>query len=90
MIMIRVSASEFSKNFGRYREVVQREPIAVTSHNRVTGYFIPSADYEAYLRIKAQFPHAMAIDELSDPLIEALSTSAMDARHAHLDSLLDD
>lgn len=51
--MITVSATEFSKNFGRYRDTVQREPIAVTSHGRVTGYFLSGVEYEALMREKA-------------------------------------
>ena len=50
--MISVSATEFSKQFGRYRDLVQREPIAVTSHGRVSGYFIAAAEYEHYLQSK--------------------------------------
>ena len=61
--MITVPSSEFSKNFGRYREAAQREPIAVTSHDRVTGYFVSGSDYEAYLRLKAQMPKAYAVEK---------------------------
>ena len=88
--MINVTASEFSKNFGRYREAAQREPVAVTSHNRITGYFISGPDYEAYLRMKALQPKAYAVSELSEQTIQAIASSTMDARHNHLNSLLDD
>jgi len=57
--MITVPATEFSKNFGRYRELVQREPVAVTSHERVTGYFVSSSEYEEYVRVKSMMPKAM-------------------------------
>jgi prevent-host-death family protein len=88
--MITVPASEFSKNFGRYREVAQREPVAVTSHNRVTGYFVSGSDYEDYLRMKAQLPKAYAVEELSEETIQAIAASKMDAKHDHLNSLLDE
>ena len=29
--MVRVTATEFAKNFGRYREEAQREPVAITT-----------------------------------------------------------
>ena len=87
--MITVSASEFSKNFGRYRELAQREPVAVTSHDRVTGYFVCGPDYEAYLRMKAQIANSSAVAELSDETIQAIAASTMDAKHDHLDALLD-
>ena len=38
--MVRVTATEFAKNFGRYREEAQREPVAITSHGRTSGYFL--------------------------------------------------
>lgn len=85
-----VPASEFSKNFGRYRELAQREPIAVTSHERVTGYFVSSAEYEDYLRLKSLMPKAYAVEELSEETIRAIAASKMDARHDHLNSLLDE
>jgi PHD/YefM family antitoxin component YafN of YafNO toxin-antitoxin module len=52
--MITVPATEFSKNFGQYREIAQREPVAVTSHDRVTGYFVSSENYEEYRQFKLQ------------------------------------
>ncbi len=85
-----VPASEFSRNFGRYRELAQREPIAVTSHERVTGYFVSSAEYEEYLRMKSLMPKAYAVEELSEETIRAIAASKMDARHNHLNSLLDE
>lgn len=88
--MLTVPASEFSKNFGRYREAAQREPVAVTSHDRVTGYFISGPDYEAYLRVTAQMPKAYAVEALSEETIQAIAASKMDAKHDHLNGLLDD
>ena len=45
-----VPASEFTRNFGRYRMRAQREAIAVSSHGQITGYFIGPDDYEAFRR----------------------------------------
>ena len=47
-----IRASEFTRNFGRYQMLAQREPIAVTSHGRTTGYFIAAEDYEAFKRFQ--------------------------------------
>jgi len=87
--MITVPATEFSKNFGRYRDMVQRETVAVTSHERVTGYFVSSNDYDEFVRIKAMMPKSYAVEELSEATIQAIAASKMDARHNHLNSLLD-
>ncbi len=88
--MITVAATEFSKNFGRYRELVQREPVAVTSHERVTGYFVSNTEYEDYVRVKSLMPKAYAIEELSEETIQAIAASKMDAKHNHLNNLLDE
>ena len=74
----------------RHREVAQREPVAVTSHDRVTGYFVSRADYEAYLRMKARMPMAYPVEALSEETIQAIAASSMDVRHLHLNQLLDD
>jgi len=51
--MREVPATEFARNFGQYREIAQREPIAVTNHGRATGYFISAVEYEEMLRLRA-------------------------------------
>jgi hypothetical protein len=38
--MVAITATEFAKNFGRYKEAAQREPIAITSYDRTSGYFV--------------------------------------------------
>ena len=88
--MISISATEFAKNFGRYRELVQREPVAVTSHERVTGYFVSCSEYEEYMRLKSMLPKAYAVQELSEETIQAIAASKMDNRHNHLNNLLDE
>lgn len=87
--MLKVPSSEFSKNFGKYREAALREPVAVTSHERVTGYFVSSDEYEEYIRLKKQMPKALAIEELSEETIQALAKTKMNSRHKHLNELLD-
>ena len=51
---VMVTATEFAKNFGKYREIAQREPVAVSSHGRVSGYFISGVEFEEYLRVREQ------------------------------------
>jgi hypothetical protein len=42
--MAEIAATEFARNFGLYREMVQRETIAVKVHDRITGYFLSARD----------------------------------------------
>lgn len=87
--MTEVAATEFARNFGRYREAAQREPVAVVAHNRITGHFVSAHDYDEYQRLKATTPTALAVEELDGDTLNALAASRMDPRHDHLDALMD-
>ena len=88
-MMLKVPSSEFSKNFGKYREAAHRGPVAVTSHERVTGYFVSADEYEEYMQVKKRMPKAFAVEELSEETIQAIAKSKMSSRHKHLNTLLD-
>ncbi|OYQ32675.1 prevent-host-death protein [Niveispirillum lacus] len=89
--MVAVTATEFAKNFGRYKEEAQREPVAITSHGRTSGYFMSAPAFEEYQRLKAQAARkAYLIEELPDEIVEAIGKAQMDPAHHHLDSLLDE
>jgi hypothetical protein len=83
-----VTASEFTRNFGRYRMQAQREPVAVSSHGQVTGYFVGPDDYQEFKRFQEQ-RHSFNTEEISDKKIKAIAGSRMDPRHAHLNAILD-
>jgi hypothetical protein len=83
-----VPASEFTRNFGRYRMLAQREAVPVSSHGQITGYFVRPDEYEEFMRFKAQ-RRSFAVTELSDEKREAVAASRMDPRHEHLNALLD-
>lgn len=84
-----VPASEFTRNFGRYRMQAQREAVAVSSHGHVTGYFVGPDDYEAFKRFKESRPVSFATADLSDEELRMIAASKMDERHRPLDALLD-
>ncbi len=83
-----VPASEFTRNFGHYRMQAQRGAVPVSSHGRITGYFLPPEEYEAYLHYKEQ-RSSFATAELTEEEIEAIARTRMDPRHDHLNALLD-
>ncbi len=43
--MTTVSASEFQKNFGYFKEVAQREPVMVTSSGRESVVLLSATEY---------------------------------------------
>lgn len=83
-----VPASEFTRNFGRYRMQAQREAVAVSSHGRITGYFVGPDEYEEFRRFR-ESRRSFATAELPEEKVEAIRASRMDRRHAHLDAMLD-
>ena len=83
-----IPASEFTRNFGRYRMLAQREAVAVSSHGSITGYFVAPDEYEEFRRFK-QRRRSFATAELSDERVQAIGASRMDERHAHLDAVLE-
>lgn len=84
-----VPAAEFTRNFGRYRMQAQREAVPVASHGRITGYFVPPDEYEAFLRYKAQ-RRSFATSDMTEHELEAIAQTRMDSRHETLNTMLDD
>jgi hypothetical protein len=84
-----VPASEFTRNFGRYRMLAQREAIAVSSHGSITGYFVAPNEYEDFLRFK-NYRRSFDTRELSEEKIAAIAASRVDPRHDHLNALMDE
>ena len=87
--MREVTATEFTRNFGPYREIAQREPVAVTNHGRVTGYFVSAFEFEELQRIKASAQRSRAVADMSAEEIELMTAGRMSAQHDHLNTLLD-
>lgn len=85
-----VSATEFARNFSQYREMAQREPIAVTSHGRATGYFISAVEYEDMRRLKARAGRSRSVAEMTKKEIDRMIKRRMSSEHAHLNALLDE
>ena len=91
-----VTASDFARNFGRYRVEAQRAPIPISNHGEITGYFISKPDYEAMIaRLSVQPVPALnqqshGMDELSQDIVDAIANSRMDPKYDHLNDLIDD
>lgn len=82
--MIEISATEFVKNFGQYKERAQREVIAITSHGRTSGYFLSEHEY---LLLKAHSRQAYRVSELPEKTIEGIATAQTDSRHDYLNAI---
>jgi hypothetical protein len=83
-----VPASEFTKNFGRYKMRAQREAVAVSSHGQIAGYFVGAHEYEELLKLKGN-RRSFATADLSDEKVGAIVSSRMDKRHDRLNKALE-
>jgi len=66
--MPKVTAAEFQKNFGRYRDIAQREAIAITNHGRESVVLISADEYARFRALderRAQFVWEMSDDEIA-------------------------
>jgi hypothetical protein len=83
-----VPASEFTRNFGRYKMLAQREAVAVSSQGRITGYFVGAHEYEELRKLKGK-RRSFATADLADEKVRAITSSRMAKRRDHLNKLLD-
>jgi len=88
--MSTVTATEFAKNFGRYRDEAQREPVAITSHGRTTGYFVSAQEFAELQRLRAFERRVYGIADLPPPLADAIAPAKMAPGNEHLNRLLED
>jgi PHD/YefM family antitoxin component YafN of YafNO toxin-antitoxin module len=88
--MAAVSATEFAKSFGRYKEEAQREPVAITSYGRISGYFVSAHEYEELRRLREFERRVYQLKDLPKEVVDAIEASKMDSAHNHLNALLED
>lgn len=88
--MTAVTATEFAKAFGRYKEEAQREPIAITSYGRVSGYFVSAREFEELRRLRAFERRVYGIKDLPEEIAETIKGAKMNPAHDHLNALLDE
>jgi PHD/YefM family antitoxin component YafN of YafNO toxin-antitoxin module len=66
----------------------QREPVAVSSHGQITGYFVSPDEYEEFKRFR-ESRRSFDTANLLEDKAEAVGSSCMHPRHADLDKMLD-
>ncbi len=83
--MIQVPALEFQRNFGKYQDLAQREPIVITSHGRPAFVLMPAEEYAALMTVKKR---AFMTAEAEAEIIESVRRAEMDQRHEYLNELM--
>jgi PHD/YefM family antitoxin component YafN of YafNO toxin-antitoxin module len=84
-----ITATEFAKSFGRYKEEAQREPVAITSYGRISGYFVSAREYEELRRLREFERRVYRLKGLPPEVAEAIKKAKMDSAHDHLNELLE-
>ena len=73
-----------------YKEEAQREPVAITSYGRISGYFVSAHEYEELRRLREFERRVYQLKDLPKEVVDALEGSKMDSAHDHLNALLED
>lgn len=74
-----VKASEFARNFGRYREkATEGTVVRVTNHGRTVGGFLSARQLEEYRRLKERERQNLVVGELPDDVFEAIRDATYD------------
>ena len=81
-----VTSAEFQKQFGRYKEIAQREPVSITNHGRASLVLLSAQEYERLKRLDTR--EALYAWELTEEDIKALKNSQIPEDHAKFDDEL--
>ena len=71
-----VPATEFSRNFARYRdEAIEAKIIRVTSHGRVIGAYLSASEAALYEQLKRRERESLVVGNLPDDVVASIETA---------------
>lgn len=71
-----VPATEFSRNFARYRdEAIEAKVIRITSHGRTIGAYLSANEAARYERLKRRERQSLVVGELPDDVVKAIEAA---------------
>ena len=82
----KVSSTEFQQNVGRYQDMAQRTPVAITKNGREHTILMSAALFEVITKGRI----ARKIEDADDETLDEISRAKVAPEHAHLDRLLKD
>jgi hypothetical protein len=83
-------ATAFTRNLAEIQHEVHRDTVAVTSHNRITGYFLSPEEFAEFEDLRAKSRKSLVVGQLPAESVQGLENARMDPRHADLDPLMND
>ena len=71
-----VPATEFSRNFARYREAaIETKIVHVTSHGRVIGAYLSASEAAHYAKLKRRERQSLVVGELPNDAVAAIEAA---------------
>ena len=80
MNMKTITASVASKEFGRYLDAAQREPVIVTKKNRPVAVTVSFQDWEELTKLRIERGLAQGLDDIENGRFEEVSEASTAAR----------
>lgn len=77
-----MTASVASKEFGRYLDTAQREPVIVTKKNRPVAVTVSFQDWEELTKLRIERGLAQGLDDVENGRFEEVSDASTAARLA--------
>ncbi|MCB1832780.1 MAG: type II toxin-antitoxin system Phd/YefM family antitoxin [Geminicoccaceae bacterium] len=81
---MRVSATEFQQNVGRYQDAAQHKPVTITKNGRDHTVLVSAAFFELATRGRM----ARRVEDLDDDTLAAIATAEVPPEYAYLDDKL--
>lgn len=79
---MKVSATEFQQNVGRYQDAAQREPVTITKNGRPHTVLVSAEFYQ--LATKGRI--VRRIEDLDDDTLKAIAEAEVPDSYAYLDA----
>lgn len=76
MDSVSVPATEFSRNFAKYRdEAIEAKVISVTSHGRVIGGYLSASELARYEEMKRRERKVLVVGELDEETVASIEAA---------------
>jgi len=83
---VKVSATEFQQNVGRYQDAALQGPVAIMKHGRPHTVLMSAAFFEMVMNGRM----TRAVAELDDDTVRAIAGSAVPGEYSGLDKVVED
>jgi prevent-host-death family protein len=84
--VVRISTSDFIKNFGALADRALSEPVRITKHGRDRLVMLSATEYD---RLKRRDRRVVRLEDLTDEELELIAQAEVSAEYAYLDAELE-